>query len=682
LLMKELDKNLVQVTDTQELAVIRNVAIGLGISEASVKVINEPRLVRSALHWALGMVIRGPTGEVFYMQKALLDNLVQNHSLVNSLINHENKERELIKQGFSSEEAHSRVINEDAEQEVLMQVAGNIVYQVKKDEVLKVVANAEGLFASGNFKAGISEARNALAGAKLVSEKLYSETADSIMKMLINVRDASGIRGSPAYENNLFTPSLSSALNIMLFLMKQKSESQPKKAQQPGIIINEALQEAFVRNIVDQQFRDFAVSQVINSPINEREKLLINMGFGWLSRFAFSHFRNEESQKNMVLFALDGRTVNSIHCSVVAAERLLNNPDIRKDLASKGRPITEVITVERLARDFGNKVLEIIQTQDPKEIREFLSELSLGYLSYDFTNSVLSEKYGVTMSGYEIPLEELLNPSTGIHLPFIFQVPANGIDGRPMPHFMLFGGVIASINGAQVQGGMVRIEDRHGNIAVPFASFAGKFAKTGYLNILSVQPVEELNLRNGRKLAQLELSHIFGGDGQVTAWLQNKDAINLAGVSEKGITYRRPDFASLRSALPPQVAAQGAFAAGEFLPSKRALYVSALAISAYLFSPGVALILFIISKIYSRYFNRAVSSEAKEALVPAIIRFGEGILKTFGIDIRQLIYGIRVANKAQRDLAHSFYRKIQDDKKERANTVLTNIFDSFDERTL
>jgi hypothetical protein len=76
-----------------------------------VKVINEPRLVKSAEHWALGMVIRGPTGEkIFYVQRALLNELIGNPTLMQALINHENVEQDLIDRGLTAEEAHSAII--------------------------------------------------------------------------------------------------------------------------------------------------------------------------------------------------------------------------------------------------------------------------------------------------------------------------------------------------------------------------------------------------------------------------------------------------------------------------------------------------------------------------------------------------------------------------------------------
>ena len=562
LIMRELDKKVMQVTDPQALTVIRDIARGIGISEASVKVINEPRLVKSAEHWALGMVIRGPTGDVFYMQEALLNSLVQNPNLVGSLIKHENKERDLINHGVPSEYAHSIVISNDPEQLGLMQVAGDIAYQVKKDEVLKAVVTAEGLFASGNFKAGIFEAMNALAGAKLAGEKLYNETATSIMKMLINVRDASGIKVSPVYEENLFTTSLSSALNIMLFLMKQKSKSQPDSGfnkEQTGTIINETMQEAVVRNIVDQEFRNFAAGEVINGPKDHREELLRNMGFGWLSRFVFSHFRNEESQKNVVLFALDGRTINSLHCAVVAVEKLLNNEKIR-DFLMKNEKIdlskrTDV-TLEKIAQYFALEVVSIVKQG---KATEFLEQLKSGLLSPSTIQKVVLERFGVSLKAKAETLQGLLQPAGDSYLPVIIHVPnAQGMDGKLTPHFMLFGGPIAAINGKEIPDGvrMVLVEDRHLKLALPEDVFAKKFEGREYIYILALEGTRG----NARELAQLEERTIFGGDGKVIEWIGNKDAINLAGISERDITLateiEQPGLASpTKSSLAPTIAA-------------------------------------------------------------------------------------------------------------------------------
>jgi tetratricopeptide (TPR) repeat protein len=119
---KALDENSQRIhLEEAESVVIDKIENGLGMP---IRAIDEPRLIKSSEHWALGMVIRGPTGEeVFYVQRPLLNRLIQNNSLILPLINHEKVEQILVAQGLTPEEAHLTIIGESDIYEDKLKVA-------------------------------------------------------------------------------------------------------------------------------------------------------------------------------------------------------------------------------------------------------------------------------------------------------------------------------------------------------------------------------------------------------------------------------------------------------------------------------------------------------------------------------------------------------------------------------
>src|SRR3989338_9063042 len=382
------------------------------------------------------MVIRGPTGEkIFYVQRALLNELIGNPTLMQALINHENVEQALIDQGLTGEEAHAVVVGEReiasivdfassprndiyraiinkefiAQQKDLMRAAEGVVLKT-------FISNTKTHLEAGEFKGAVAQLANAVSGAKLLDKreqvrtgnKDYREneieTVRNIIEALIVSRDE--LRGKEVMrhitENILERKDLSYILDIALYLIKDKAKSVTPEGLKPeilrqkvGEIINSSLEEATVRYIVDRQFRNFA-KYIMNpdTPFAEKMRLLRAVNLGPFKLF-FTVFFKAESPEKTILYSLDGRTVNSIHCAVVLAASMLNDERVREYLAGKDITIKKEVTLEGLAEDFSKNIIAKVEEAARKdgksiqdidagfsEIRGILSNLKAGLISY------------------------------------------------------------------------------------------------------------------------------------------------------------------------------------------------------------------------------------------------------------------------------------------------------------
>ncbi|PJC47696.1 MAG: hypothetical protein CO035_05890, partial [Candidatus Omnitrophica bacterium CG_4_9_14_0_2_um_filter_42_8] len=233
--------------------------------------------------------------------------------------------------------------------------------------------------------------------------------------------------------------------------------------------INSVLQKAIVRNTADQTFLEFAGYVVGLGNTGEKidrdiqAKLLRNMN---INSIVFG-LAKPEDKKQMILGALDGRTINSIHCAVVSTEALLNNERTKAYLGVDSYNNKEV-TVEGIAKDFSKRVVDIVQNEDPKKLKPFLSNLRKGLISYELISDVLLNSYGVKGNAVALTAENLVNDMS---TPSIVQAEGVIEGGDIEPHFIAVEAGYKNSNGENA----INVQDVSGNFGVMINTFLKYF---------------------------------------------------------------------------------------------------------------------------------------------------------------------------------------------------------------
>ncbi|MBU1147804.1 MAG: hypothetical protein KKD11_05565, partial [Candidatus Omnitrophica bacterium] len=433
-------------------------------------------------------------------------------------------------------------------------------------QVNSTIDRAVARFKEGMFEEALTDSELGIGGAPLAG--MTGDYAQrTIVNRLIDFLDENHVRGAP-YGITDYARVFEHLPSIIE--EKTKSHLSPFYTKNEVIeIINYSLSKAVVSAGVDYVIDDFT-DRLINPNREDsirglaRIRILRRMS---ISLFRWFVFRGD--QKQMIRGKLDGDAIDMHHCAVQSVVAQSNNLRTIEFQGSIGQLPKKEVTVEGLARDFGQKVVDMVINEDPATLKAFLSNFTRENreLPESFIKDVLKDpKYGyeIDIFGHSIPVDLLHDTILGT--PVILQIKGM-FNGEIVPHFVLLQLGYKDIDGNKMP--VCEVTDRFGTVVVSVDELRDKLYG-GMANVLTVQS------KVYQELAKDALNEIAGGGGR-THWnnvLPQEDII-YKGIGSvrtvaKGVQPVYPVYDA--SALPPQEKVDtkktaGALASGETVKS-------------------------------------------------------------------------------------------------------------------